>query len=166
MDPIIIIVVVGAVYLLLQKQGVLAGLGGGSGSLAAQLNANQRMANLQLQPINQQYAAPDTGLAFASVGVGAGAQVGESFAQGAAQAGSAVGSAASTAIPIVGTILGIGLSLLGQHTARVKGATAENSGIDAIVPAFDADIKEINAAYINGSISGSMAVSYLSQVHD
>jgi hypothetical protein len=164
MPTLLIIVAVGAVYLLLQKQGVL----GGSGSLAAQLNANQRNAQLQLRPIAYQASQPGfDSLEQQGIASGiSGAQQSilqsstQSSDSGQASAGAQAGIAA---LGIIGSVVG---GLLAAHTARVKGATAENSGIDAIVPAFDKDMLEINAAYKSGSISGGMAVTYLSQVHD
>jgi hypothetical protein len=39
---------------------------------------------------------------------------------------------------------------LTQHSARLSGATAENKAADTVVPAFDADMQAINAAYNEG----------------
>ncbi len=106
-----------------------------------------------------------SGYALAATGVGAGLQVGESVAQGAAQAGSAVGSAISTAIPIVGSLVAPIFSLLAAHSARVQGATDENSGLNNIIPAVTADIQGINTAYNSGQITPAQAVAALQQVY-
>jgi hypothetical protein len=148
MEVLIILGVVGLAWLALQRQGTI---GPSSIQVAGGLNANARNAQLQLQGINQIEAQPDT--------TGALEQTGLRAAAGAVNVIPVVGQAVSA-------ILAIGASLLGQHTARVKGATAENSGINAIVPAFDADLKEINAAWLAGSLNPTMAATYLQQVHD
>src|SRR5438309_1058232 len=44
---------------------------------------------------------------------------------------------------IVGAVLGPVSSVLAHHTARLKGATSENAALDAIVPAFDADLQMV-----------------------
>ena len=58
----------------------------------------------------------------------------------------------------------IGLNQLAQHTARLQDATDENQALDALVPAFDQDIKEIVNYFNAGNISASEAVTALTQV--
>jgi hypothetical protein len=68
-------------------------------------------------------------------------------------AAAGVGSAFATAIPVVGAVVGVVANiLLAQHTARLKGAIAENQLIPATVQAFDADIQELVAAYNGGQV--------------
>lgn len=42
-------------------------------------------------------------------------------------------------------------ALLAQHTLRLHDAADENQALDALIPAFDADIQEIVAAYNSGT---------------
>jgi hypothetical protein len=59
----------------------------------------------------------------------------------------------SQAVPIVGAVVGaVANILLAQHTARLKGAIAENQLIPTSVQAFDADIQELVSAYNSGAI--------------
>jgi hypothetical protein len=78
--------------------------------------------------------------------------------------------AGAQAIPIVGAAIGaVANILLAQHTARLKGATNENQAADQIIPAFDADLEEIVAAYNAGTLNGKpftgqMAAAAFAQV--
>jgi len=151
MPPVLIIVlVVGAVYLLTRSGGSLFGGGPGAAMVASDLNANTRYANLVLPGMIQSGQATS----------------GQVQVAGLEASGAQMLAQATAGIPIVGQITALGAALLGQHSARVKGATAENTGIDAIVPAIDADVREINAAWNQGQLSATMAVTYLSQVRD
>jgi len=58
-------------------------------------------------------------------------------------------------------ILNIAISQLAQHTARLHNAKDENSALDALVPAFDADLKEIIQAYETGEYSGPDCIAAL-----
>jgi len=147
MEVLIILAVVGFGYLLLQRGGFGSP---GAATVASDLNANTRYANLVLPGMVQSGQAASGQVQLAGIE--------SNVAQQVAQAGSG--------IPIIGPLLALGASLFGQHSARVQGATAENTGIDAIVPAIDADVREINAAYRAGQINATMAVSYLAQVRD
>lgn len=151
-----------AVYLITQSQ---------QQQLIATLNANR----VQAQGPIVQTGFPNTGLipgngtnqglAMAALGTSAGLQVGQGVAQSAAQAGSAVGSAVSQAIPFIGSLVAPIFSLLAAHSARVKGATDENSGLNNIIPAITADIQGINAAYNAGQINDSQAIAALQTVY-
>lgn len=70
--------------------------------------------------------------------------------------------------PVVGAgitagtdILKIAIGLLAQHTARLKNAKDENSALDALVPAFDADLAEIAQAYETGEYSAPDCIAAL-----
>jgi hypothetical protein len=52
---------------------------------------------------------------------------------------------------VVTALLKVGLTDLTQHTARLKNATAENAALDAVIPAFDADLKAIATAFSAGT---------------
>lgn len=69
------------------------------------------------------------------------------------QAGIAAGAKTVNAlgIPIVGAVLSILGSQLAQHTARLADAASENQALDALIPAFDADLEEIVQAYNSGT---------------
>jgi hypothetical protein len=60
----------------------------------------------------------------------------------------------ATAGVTLGTdVLKVGLALLAQHTARLKDAKDENNAVNQIIPAFDADVTQIAAAYNTGTHS-------------
>lgn len=65
----------------------------------------------------------------------------------------------SQAISAGTDLLKLGLNLLAQHTARVKGATNENQAANSIVPAFDQDVAEIAAAYRSGEASAEECIA-------
>jgi hypothetical protein len=52
---------------------------------------------------------------------------------------------------LASSVLQAGLSLLAQHTARLQAAENENAALDALIPAWDADLKAIVAAYNSGT---------------
>jgi hypothetical protein len=52
----------------------------------------------------------------------------------------------------------VGLSELAQHTARLKGAENENQAADQLIPAFDADLAQIAAAYNSGATDAGTCV--------
>ncbi len=76
--------------------------------------------------------------------------------------------AAAAAIPLVtklaSSIAKVIGGLLGQHTARLKGAANENQALDACIPAFDADLKEIADAYNSGQASAKECIEALQNV--
>ena len=63
----------------------------------------------------------------------------------------------------INAALGVGLSLLSAHTARVNGATTENEALAQLAPAIQQDLQELAAAISSGQISPSAAVSYVEQ---
>jgi hypothetical protein len=65
---------------------------------------------------------------------------------------------------IASGILAVGLSQLSQHTARVADATNENEAANQIVPAFDADLAAIVAAYNSGRYAASACAQALQTV--
>jgi len=163
MPPVVIIVaLVGVVYLLV-RGGIPLSPGGIA--VASDLNANQRYAASTLPGIMFTAQQPDQSLGAAASGAKAGLGALQNYNQQQQDQGGG-STALGAAIPVIGAVVGIGFSLLAQHSARVKGATAENTGIDAIVPAIDADVREINAAYKAGSINANMAVTFLFQTRD
>jgi len=113
-------------------------------------------------------AAPGTsivntnGYSLAAQATGTGLQAAGQFA---ANAGGAVASVAGAAIPIIGSLVAPIFSLLAAHSARVKGATNENTALNEIIPAVTADVKGINQAYNAGQISASQAIAALQQVY-
>jgi hypothetical protein len=83
----------------------------------------------------------------------------------------ASGAAAGSVVPGAGTAIGLGVSVLkvgiselAQHTARVQDATNENEAAENIIPAYDADLQEINAAWNSGSITKAEAIQALEKV--
>jgi hypothetical protein len=73
--------------------------------------------------------------------------------------------AAAGAIPVVGAaVSAVASILLAQHTARLKGATNENQALDQAIPAFDADLAEIAAAYNAGTATRAQTISGFQQV--
>jgi hypothetical protein len=80
---------------------------------------------------------------------------------------SAALSAGSSAVPGAGiavSVLKIGISELAQHSARLAGATSENQAAEQAIPAYDADLAAINAAYNAGQISKAQAIAALEAV--
>jgi hypothetical protein len=157
---IAILALVGVAYLVLQRQQQ----GPGATAVSTDLNRNRQILGSQPIYSSPGYGGLEAGLITQTTGqisqsLEQTAQTGEGFGAGLGAAAGPIGAA----IGIIGSVVG---GLLAAHTARVAGATAENSGINNIVPAFDADLREINAAYRAGQISSTMAVTYLSQVHD
>ena len=68
---------------------------------------------------------------------------------------------AAAAVTVVASVVS---KLFAAHTARLADATNENQAADLLIPAFDADMKEINTLYNAGSITAAEAVSYLGEV--
>jgi hypothetical protein len=91
------------------------------------------------------------------IGVQAGEQVAEGFAQ--------VGSNLAKAIPIVGSIVGaIAGSLLAAHQRRLREATDENSAVNKFIADMDGSIATIGNAYNRGQLSGYQAAQYFEQL--
>jgi hypothetical protein len=100
--------------------------------------------------------------------------------QQASNAQVAVGQAASAAsslatlipavapIPIAGPIIAAAAAvaqvLLAQHTARLKGAVAENQLLPQCVTAFDNDLQELADAYNAGQANAAACVAALSSM--
>jgi hypothetical protein len=99
------------------------------------------------------------GIVVSSAGAGAGAGLAAS-----SSAGIAAGAATGAETFGIGAVVGIALSLLAQHTARVKGATNENGAAAQIVQPFDSDIQEIVAAFNAGQVSASDALTAFAKV--
>ena len=78
-------------------------------------------------------------------------------------AGTGDNNMAAAAVPLaiqIGTTLGkLGLTALTQHTARLKNATDENASLDAVIPAFDADIAAISDAFSTGQADLATCIS-------
>lgn len=172
MEIVIILAVVGIGYLLLKQQtGTALSTSTGAptqAAVSATVASNASQAGLQLQGINMTEAQPGSSSLEAPAIASGANYAGQAILQSSAGSSdsdnaSAAAQGVAAGLGIIGSIAG---SLLAAHTARVKGATAENSGINAIVPAFDADVREINAAWLGKSINAAMAVTYLQTVHD
>lgn len=74
--------------------------------------------------------------------------------------------ALNAAIPGAGTVLSdIAAPFLAAHTARLKGAIAENQLIPTTVQAFDADLQAIAAAWNAGTITRQQALDYISAMN-
>lgn len=58
---------------------------------------------------------------------------------------------AAFAVAPLTSAIKIGISDLVQHTARLQDATNENKALDLLIPAFDADLKTIAAAFNAGA---------------
>ena len=82
--------------------------------------------------------AIDTEVAEAGVTIGAGCAT-----------GGPVGCGVAAAVVAVK----LGITELTQHTARLGNAIAENTAMDACIPAFDSDIQLCSSAYKNGQAS-------------
>lgn len=77
---------------------------------------------------------------------------------------------AANAIPVAGPVISAAISTIGgaflaAHTARLKGAIAENQLIPTTVAAFDADLQAIAAAWNAGTITRQQALDYLSAMN-
>jgi hypothetical protein len=64
---------------------------------------------------------------------------------------------------LASAVLQVGISQLAQHTARLQDAENENAALDALIPAWDEDMKAIAAAYNSGT-SPSECISAASLV--
>lgn len=62
---------------------------------------------------------------------------------------------ATAALPLAKLGIGLAASVIGavlaQHTARLHDAANENAALDALIPAFDADLQEVVQAYNSGT---------------
>lgn len=73
--------------------------------------------------------------------------------------------AATNAIPVVGPALAsVENILLGQHSARLKGATQENQAIPPAVAAFDQDFAQLIGAYNSGEANAQQCIDALIQM--
>lgn len=87
--------------------------------------------------------------------VSTGTQIATTEVNAAVQAGD-IASSFATVVPVVGAVVSaVAQVLLAQHTARLKGAIAENQLVPQTVQAFDADIAELVTAYNAGQIAVS-----------
>ena len=65
----------------------------------------------------------------------------------------------------IGIIAKLGLSELTQHTARLKGAVNENAATDQLIPAYDADLKQIGSAYTLGQATAADCYAAIAKVN-
>lgn len=69
--------------------------------------------------------------------------------------GSAPSGSSGLPLPVVGQALGalggIASALLAQHTMRLRDAANENAALDALIPAFDADLTAVVQAFRSGT---------------
>jgi len=72
--------------------------------------------------------------------------------------------AVTAGINLASSLAKLGFSAFAQHTARLKGATNENQALDQIIPAFDADLKEIVEAFNGGEATEAECVEALQEV--
>lgn len=153
-----------AVLFLLLKGGGLSSLG---------LSGNNRTPTVaplptgfELTPQQTQFEIGQTGQLGQEInaGISVGTQVGSNLANSAVAAGE-LSKTFATAIPIIGSaVSAVAGILLAQHTARLKGAIAENQLLPATIKAYDADIAGIVSAFNSGQITASQAITYLQQV--
>jgi hypothetical protein len=151
-----------ALFFLVKSGGLAAlGLPGGNSVPGVPVSTG-----FELTPQQAQFEFGQAGQLAQSVN--AGINVGEQAANTATKAAASAGDISqtfATAIPIIGSaVAAVAGILLAQHTARLKGAIAENQLIPATVKAYDADIQEIAAAFNSGQITAQQAISYLHQV--
>jgi len=136
MNVLLILAGVFVVYELLTQQQRISALSApiGTGGISAQ------RANLEVQQSSMLGSEVGSGISLGT--------------QAATDIANSAGSSFSQAIPIIGgvvsTVAGI---LLGQHTARLKGAIAENQLIPQCTQAFDADISELIAGWNGGQVT-------------
>jgi hypothetical protein len=150
------LLIIAAVLVFVLSRGGTLGLTTGSGTY---YQAGQQGLNPNGPFGAGQFAIQQSSQAIGEVnaGIGVGVNVAEKFAT--------AGSSFAKAIPIVGeAVAAVADILLGQHTARLKGAISENQLIPASVNAFDADIKEIVAAYNSGSASAAQCAGAIYQM--
>ena len=123
----------------------------GAGSLLNSLSSNLESGGTKLTT-SQLAAGSSTNANATTTDVSEGVTAAETVASDAAS-GNAAGAATAGIQAII--------TQLTQHSARLKGATAENTAADEVVPAFDADIQATNAAYLAGEITIAQAESAL-----
>lgn len=95
-------------------------------------------------------ATGSSSLASAGIAIGAGAA-----------SGAAVGGPVGAAVGAATAAVKVGISDLTQHTARLKDAKGENQALDALIPAFDADIAAIAQAFSSGAASAQLCITAL-----
>ena len=101
--------------------------------------------------------------AITSFGIGGEAgsaisQIGEGAAAGCVAGPIGCGVGAATAA------IKVGITDLTQHTARLQDAKNENAALDALIPAYDADMASVQAAFNSGAADAATCVSALTQV--
>lgn len=151
-----------AVLLLLFSKGGMSGTS--LPSISASSDAPPLPTGLPIS--QQQFNFTDAQLnkdvgAAEQIGTQAATSIGKSL-----ESAGTISSSFATAIPIVGAAISTVVNiLLGQHTARLKGAIAENQLIPACVTAYDNDITEIVSAYKAGKATAAQCISALNQVN-
>jgi hypothetical protein len=138
------------VYLI--SRGGMVGLTTGSGATyaAGQVSPFNSAGQFALQQVGQESQE-------INAGIGLGVTVASDFAK--------AGSQFAQAIPVIGqAVSAVANILLAQHTARLKGAIAENQLIPSSVQAFDADIKGIVGAFNAGQATASQCAAACYQV--
>lgn len=155
--------------LVLMKSGLLNSLGGTFNgpsssipySTGAPLTAQQTQAELgQVGQLGSELSA----------GINLGTQLATSLSKSSSDNGSGSGSSsdqsafATTIGQVAGVVGQVAQVLLAQHTARLKGAIAENQLIPATVNAFDADMRQIADAYNSKQATAAQCISALRQM--
>lgn len=102
----------------------------------------------------------------AGIGIGAATSAASVLTSSGGLLSNVASQTLSQSIPIIGAAIGaVAQILLGQHTARLKGAIAENQLIPGSVQAFDADIVQIVTAYNNGTATAQQCITALQQMN-
>jgi hypothetical protein len=160
MEVLLIVAGVLGVYFFIESQKKSAATAAATQTAVASIGASSGSAPTAY---TAQTAVADT--ALDSMALGSGISVATGVAQTLNESVAAAG-----AIPIVGAaVSAVAQVLLAQHTARLKGAIAENQLIPTTVEAFDADMAEAAAAYNAGTATKAQVIAALqaidAQVH-
>jgi hypothetical protein len=89
-----------------------------------------------------------------------------------AEAGVTIGAGCATGGPVgcgvaaAVVAVKLGITELTQHTARLGNATAENTAMDACIPAFDSDITLCSSAWRNGQASKATVQAALQIIYN
>lgn len=166
MNVILILLGLGAFYLLYEKQQQEISLIGQSGTPVSGPGASPFQTGINVAPLPGSSGGGFSGLAIGQQAAQAGVQAGESFAQNAADEGSAIAGSIGQALPFVGAAIAPIFQMLAAHSARVKGAQTENQLLSEIQPAVQQDITSIIAARNSRQITDSQAFTALTQVQE
>jgi len=123
-------------------------------------------------PANSGFALQGFGPATPTAITGQGALMGVSVASSAAgvvvSEEQQLGNLAATSVPIIGAAIGAVTQIVGAllqaHDARLKGATAENKIVGAMIPIQRKNLQTILDGVSSGKITPSQGIAYVQQV--